>query len=192
MGSRIRLSSMACVDRRVIDRLACVDRRVIDRLARTISEIDRCLMPQASVYPCGSPMRIVDMDGTRLNALVVVVVVAWYLRTTGPCEDGCLRLITSHHWHWHWHWQARMLIMCGSPRHGYLVFIDVRSHGPKARRRIRSTKVWPGVEVGYCPVLFIEAGLVTGGGAYPWYGGVTIQTGLSIRVSVAGLTARLL
>src|SRR5712691_6293324 len=134
MESRIRLSSMTCVDR-----------RVIDRLAGTISEIDRYLMPQARVYPCGSPMRTIAMDGTRLNALVVVA----RLRTTGPCKSGCWRPIKSH--------RARMLIkcQCGSPRNGYLVFIDVRPRGPKARRIIRSTKVLPGVKVGYCPVLFI-------------------------------------
>ena len=130
MGSHIRLYS-----------LACVDRRVIDRLARTVSENDRCLVPRASVSPCDSPMRTIDMDSTQLNALVVVVVVARYLRTTRPCKSGCWRLIKSH--------QARMLIVCGSPRHGYLGFIYVRPRGSKARGGItRSTKLLPGIEVG--------------------------------------------
>jgi hypothetical protein len=107
-------------------------------------------------------MRTIDMDRTRLNALVVV---AWYLR--GPCRGGCWCSIKSH--------LARMLMKHGSPQHGCLGFIDVRPRGPKARRIIRSTKVLPGVEARYCLVLFIEVGLVARGGAYP-YGGVTIQT----------------
>lgn len=77
--------------------MGCASRREIDRLAGVMSEIGRCPMPQARVSPYGSPMRIIDMAGMRMNTRVV----ERHLRTTGPCKRGRWHLIRR---------RARMLI----------------------------------------------------------------------------------